>query len=279
MPAGMGRILGQAQRVRQLTVELARAASAAGIPWAVENPADRGEEGSPAWWRAKRDHGSSLEAARVRALQAETAGQMATFPQCALGARVQKYTSLMHSASMLPTLSAWQWVKCTCPEHAELAHGRGPDGSSRAEAAAAYPARANELIADALSLAARAFREERDAADERGARVGAERQTAQHYATKRVALVRQQGWHRRRTHRCATWWRLPRASSTGMEMPASMGAAPARDSPRPRSKKKGRPLPAPTVGGEAECDACTGAVRKGRSGSGCSSARASTRTK
>jgi hypothetical protein len=37
-------------------LRLVTAAEAAGTPWAIENPADRGDESSPAYWRIHRDH-------------------------------------------------------------------------------------------------------------------------------------------------------------------------------------------------------------------------------
>ena len=80
-----------------------------------------------------------------------------TFPQCALGAAAQKYTTLLGPRSMAAQLAPFRRLQCThrCG-HSAVAFGYDVDGSSRSDRFAAYPARLNELIASCLVDAARA---------------------------------------------------------------------------------------------------------------------------
>ena len=45
-------------RLADISAEIMEACTDAGIPWALENPADRGDDTSPAHWEQHADHGS-----------------------------------------------------------------------------------------------------------------------------------------------------------------------------------------------------------------------------
>ena len=56
VPQPWTRYLEKHNLIGSFTARLVTAAEAAGTPWAIENPADRGDESSPAYWRIHRDH-------------------------------------------------------------------------------------------------------------------------------------------------------------------------------------------------------------------------------
>eukprot|EP00965_Chrysotila_dentata_P059204 1965035-Pleurochrysis_carterae.AAC.1 len=75
------------------TASLVQAADAAGVVWAVENPADCGDPGEAAWWPKFASHATLWAFPAIReALQRARAGSV-TFAQCALGAAARKFTT------------------------------------------------------------------------------------------------------------------------------------------------------------------------------------------
>ena len=74
------------------TADLVLAAHQAGVPWAIENPVDRADEaGVGRWhWPSKADHTPLWQMPCIRAALELAGAGTATFPQCALGAAVQK---------------------------------------------------------------------------------------------------------------------------------------------------------------------------------------------
>ena len=76
-----------------------------------------------------------------------------TFPQCALGSKYEKYTTLWYSAAMAPTLDQLHVCSCRCGVHAEVARGRDSAKQWRTAEAAAYPRRMNEILAQAAAEA------------------------------------------------------------------------------------------------------------------------------
>lgn len=147
----------------QWTTELALAAHQAGAIWALENPADRGREGSPAFWAERADHAPLWVQSCVETLEAQTGAATRTFAYCAFGAGYQKYTSIMHDAEWVE-LEALDARLCGHGDeaHAELLRGRDRNGASRAARAAAYPDELNEFLAASAATALR----RRDAAAE-----------------------------------------------------------------------------------------------------------------
>ena len=146
------------------SVELARAIVAAGGEVLFENPCDRGstdDEDSTVRDRYRAQWSSHaplwLHPAMVR-MRHELGLRAVTFPQCALGGLFQKWTTLWYSRGLDATLRGLRACDCRHTTHAEVARGRGMHGRWHSAEAAAYPARMNELIADAVEGAIQAQR-------------------------------------------------------------------------------------------------------------------------
>ena len=138
------------------TAQLARAAHDAGVLWAIENPADRGLKGSPAFWRERSDHAPLWVQEYILQLAAHTQAASRTFAYCAFGAQHQKYTTVMHGDDWTE-LAALDSRQCEHGNeaHAEQLRGRTSTGESRAGRAAAYPDEFNEFVAAAACTALR----------------------------------------------------------------------------------------------------------------------------
>ena len=156
-PPEWRRYLDKHNRLAALTGRLITAAQAAGAAWALENPADRGDRASPAWWPEYVDHGPIWLVEPVRRAIRDAGGQSRTFAQCAFGGRTQKWTTIAHSGGLAEWMAPLDDHGCRHGRvaHDEQASGRRPDGSSRAADAAAYPVRLNAFLADALAAWAR----------------------------------------------------------------------------------------------------------------------------
>ena len=137
-------------------VRLARAAHDAGALWAIENPADRGVPGSPAYWPKMADHAPLWVQEGVRGLAEHTSAASRTFAYCAFGAPHQKYTTIMHDEGW-GELEALDRRQCEHggEYHAERLQGRTESGESRAGLASAYPDEMNEFLAAATATALR----------------------------------------------------------------------------------------------------------------------------
>ena len=83
---------------------------------------------------------------------------MVTFPQCALGGQYQKWTSLLFSVELEPSLSHLRKLTCTHSSHAKQAAGQDPDGEWKSAEAAAYPEAMNALLSDACMSSLRSHR-------------------------------------------------------------------------------------------------------------------------
>ena len=138
------------------TAQLAEAAHDAGVLWAIENPADRGLRGSPAFWLERADHAPLWVQECVLQLVAHTQAASRTFAYCAFGAQHQKYTTVMHDEGWTE-LEALDSRQCAHGNeaHAEQLRGRHATGESRAGRAAAYPDELNEFVAAAAVAALR----------------------------------------------------------------------------------------------------------------------------
>lgn len=138
------------------TAQLARAAHDAGALWAIENPADRGLRGSPAFWIDHSDHAPLWVQQCVLQLAEHASAASRTFAYCAFGAPHQKYTTIMHGEQWTE-LEALDDRQCEHgrEQHAEQLQGRLETGESRAGRAAAYPDELNEFIAVAAVTALR----------------------------------------------------------------------------------------------------------------------------
>eukprot|EP00965_Chrysotila_dentata_P117983 3900225-Pleurochrysis_carterae.AAC.3 len=106
VPSIHRRELEQANEIVRCTANLLRTAHAAGAEYILEHPADRGALASPIFLNAR--HASLWVVPDVVALKFDTSASLITFPQCALGAASQKYTTLLVSAGLSPSLQSLQ---------------------------------------------------------------------------------------------------------------------------------------------------------------------------
>eukprot|EP00965_Chrysotila_dentata_P179236 5919203-Pleurochrysis_carterae.AAC.1 len=60
----------------------------------------------------------------VRALKTDHQATLITFPQCALGADTQKYTTLMASPGIAPSLLSLADLRCDHRTHVSIAGGQ-----------------------------------------------------------------------------------------------------------------------------------------------------------
>lgn len=74
-----------------------------------------------------------------------------TFPQCALGGKFQKMTTLWYSPVLRKTLDNLHMCVCKHDRHAEVARGQNQDRRWKSAEAAAYPAQMNQLLATAMN--------------------------------------------------------------------------------------------------------------------------------
>ena len=138
------------------SVEIARAVLRAGGDVLFENPCDRGsrdDEDSVVRDRYKAkwaDHAPLWLHPEMVELRRDTGLRAVTFPQCALGGSFQKWTTLWYSQGFAEKLDTLTTCTCTHGYHSDIARGRGLRGRWHSAEAAAYPARMNKLIADAI---------------------------------------------------------------------------------------------------------------------------------
>ena len=153
MPMAWMAYLAKHNRLAEWSAAMAQLASRYGVRWTIENPADRGTKGSPAFWARMSDHGSLWRHKAIVELRDTVPSGMVTFAQCAVpeGADVQKYTTMMYAAAMHDGMHGLAVCVCRCARHAEVAHGRDAHGQGRAELAAAYPRGLSRWIAVAAA--------------------------------------------------------------------------------------------------------------------------------
>eukprot|EP00965_Chrysotila_dentata_P158018 5220759-Pleurochrysis_carterae.AAC.1 len=89
----------------------------------------------------------------VRALKTDHRSNLITFPQCALGADSQKYTTLLVSPGISPMLRSLSDLCCEHHSHASIAGGRKHSDQWSSAASAAYPPDLNFLLAKVLASA------------------------------------------------------------------------------------------------------------------------------
>ena len=134
----------------QRSVEVARAIRDAGGVFIIENPITRSDPEDAEHFRwVWRSHYSLWMHPAMRELAAEADVAAVKFPQCALDGNFQKWTQLLYSSVLEPSLGPLGKLVCTHGKHALQAKGRGPDGKWRSADAAAYPAAMNAVLADA----------------------------------------------------------------------------------------------------------------------------------
>ena len=144
-------------RLADISAEIMEACTDAGIPWALENPADRGDDTSPAHWEQHADHGSLWMVDPIRNAIARANATSYTFAQCATacGGKAQKWTTIAASGALALELVQLRACGCTHGDfgHTEVLDGADEHGRSRATMAAAYPKGLAMLIAGAMARA------------------------------------------------------------------------------------------------------------------------------
>ena len=147
MPPEWAAYVRKHNKLADFTARLLDAARAAAVPMAVENPADRGADDSPAAWASMADRGSLWLMTSIDEALAASQAQLVTFGQCArvrghggelecLGSRAQKWTTIAATSWLAPELAPLRHALCEHGErgHAERLEGVRPDGVARAEA-------------------------------------------------------------------------------------------------------------------------------------------------
>ena len=260
-----------------------------GVAWAVENPADRGDESGAAWWEAKRDHAPLWLQPAMAAVLGRVGATLVTFPQCAFGAPWQKFTTVACSSCLRAEATRRLHRCCSHTAHAQVAHGRDASGVSWATRAAAYPQELNDALAalllrGALTLAASASLEEsmrtgcsaavgdeqqQGAGGQLGAAaVGVAPPLVGGVGGGRVAFGAGLGSEvharcvaaRCAPARFASLRNLARASGSELltaEMPGDGVEPMVSSKPLKARRPKGRALPAASTGGEEACDAAS----------------------
>eukprot|EP00965_Chrysotila_dentata_P136364 4509643-Pleurochrysis_carterae.AAC.2 len=87
----------------------------------LEHSADRGHLSSPLFMHAR--HGPIWLLPCIADLHARDSCTLITFPQCALGARAQKYTTILCTPGLQPALGRLASLTCTHRTHASLVGG------------------------------------------------------------------------------------------------------------------------------------------------------------
>ena len=283
LPAGWEAYVQLHNRLADFTAELVRACHIAGVPCAVENPADRSERASPAYWEAEADSGSIWRMPALRAALEQAGAVHYTFAQCSplIGGRAQKYTTIAAVGTLRPELAVLRACGCTHgrQRHDERLEGYDEYGRSRATQAAAYPAGLNRLLAESFERAAPRARALREAAAEADAwaaapgagdgrlsdgpaldaTVAAACETARHVAISFASPRRREAAPRAELRRTA----MPCDPSLGMlptARPGGRGRLLARRGLRRRGRAARRrepaePLP-PEAAGETLCGEC-----------------------
>ena len=139
-----GQYLERGNRHARFTARVCATASAAKIPWFVENPPAR-SHGS-AYWRAKAHHATLFDQPCMRALVAAWPTAHVNFAQCEFGSPFQKLTTVLASGGAAASLVLLR-RQCTHTSHTSTALG---DDSARA---AVYPPALNSAFADVIERA------------------------------------------------------------------------------------------------------------------------------
>ena len=130
----------------------------AGVPVGLENPADRADDTSHAFWRRHSQHGSIWRTSRLRPVLQRCVASLVTFAQCSLGSAAQKWTSIACGGRLREALAHLGTARFLChhgtDRHPERLQGFDSSGRSRTAASAAYPAPLVHEIGEGLISAA-----------------------------------------------------------------------------------------------------------------------------
>ena len=146
-------LVDRTNELANITAVIAHIAGSLGIPWFIEQPADRGDLTSDAYWDEIDDPPHMFNMPVFRNLRAVAQPQMITFPQCALDANAQKFTTIMASKDMQMLLKPFADLRCTHTQHKEVLRGVDDNGQYRSSQAAKYPPMMAIAVAKLLNAA------------------------------------------------------------------------------------------------------------------------------
>ena len=152
-PQGHEAELQNANAIIDLLCELLTVASDVGTQFVIEQPADRGDRSVPHTFLFA-DHAPLWIYPSVTKLRAHAGCRTCTFAMCNLGAKYQKYTTLMYTPALAPWFDDWDNWRCSHASHAEMAGGvQDEAGQWPSSHSAAYPAAMNQSAAQFLHAA------------------------------------------------------------------------------------------------------------------------------
>ena len=160
IPASHRRELSRANMIIVRTASILSAAAGSGSEFIIENPADRGDPSDEKLF-IDENHGPLWLLPEIMGLEDAWTCRKVTFPQCAFGAPVLKYTTLMYTPGLDKTLGDFNKLECTHTSHADRAGGsRRSDGTWNSADKAAYPANMNLALAQCFAVAAGTHRKD-----------------------------------------------------------------------------------------------------------------------
>ena len=155
LPVEYHRELLAAQLLVRRLADLILLADSHGVHWVVENPAPRHDKDyldGRLFYEPTAKHGSLWTTTPMRELAKTTSARLVTFAYCAMGHNTQKYTSLLYSAELHPTLSLLATLLCDHPLELHTKAKGKPDGVAYATAKLApWPTRLCATVAYAIA--------------------------------------------------------------------------------------------------------------------------------
>ena len=121
-----------------------------GIRWTLENPAQRADRSTDAYWERFEDWGFLWDLDRVKDYEVEGAVRF-LLPHCFFGSDEQKYIEILVCKDLVEEAQRlFKGIKCQHVKHKALACGVDIRGRSKAAKTAAYPVGLNVLLAKLL---------------------------------------------------------------------------------------------------------------------------------
>jgi hypothetical protein len=155
LPVEYHRELLAAQLLVRRLADLLLLADSHGVHWVIENPVPRHDKDyldGRLFYEPTAKHGSLWTTTPVDELARTTSAKLVTFAYCAMGHTTQKYTSLLYSKGLHPTLSLLATLLCDHPLEMHTKAIGKPDGVTYATAKLApWPTRLCATIAYAIA--------------------------------------------------------------------------------------------------------------------------------
>ena len=150
-PAGWEAYRAKCLYISAFIGEAITAATAAHVPFFVEQPADVSQRGV-AFWAAKSNHGHLYRTAQLAHAAAEVELVTVITASCGWGSTFRKLLEILAPAHLEPLIAPWRNVCCTheFSGHTDVAFGRDELGAARSARSAPYPSKLNGAIAEVL---------------------------------------------------------------------------------------------------------------------------------